>query len=435
LGYGQNDDARRYEEQRRQDQLRQEEARRWEQKRYEQQKADDDRRYYARKQETERQNRAYAEHKQEENADTDSRHREARKESDRAHQEATDAYHQNLRQQQDRTRSQEEERYLDEQRQRQSSSPSGGPAAGGDDGAFGSLIGLALFGLAVWAAWQGLQKFWLFTAQWSQYDIPLRWIGQYYRTILFDWPTGVLAHLSGGVFDSLGWILGGVSVVVLLVLIALVTSRMARRLFGLSLFVALTPAVLGGGWLLWIDLSPHSAESAKAWFKAQPFYTAQVNGAEMTTSVIALASWLGCPAEQTYPFPSAAVNALVRGKVLVPVPLKTQDSAKAGIQTTLYKPSSPAFSLAGQIAREIRLTAGANGHSLEVDFAGKPKPVAAAGTRDVQFVSYSPTNVEGATPVFSSGNSGYREIQRGQIVGYGNVYRQDKQGFTVRCAQ
>lgn len=452
MGYGHNDDARRYEEQRRaddarrydeqrrqdqqrQDQLRQEEARRWEQKLYEQQKADDDRRYYARKQETERQNRVYADRKKEENAESDSTHREDRLEADREHRKATDEYHQNLQQQQDRLRAQDEERYLEEQRHSRSTSASGASPAAGDDGGFGSLIGLALFGLAMWAGWQGLQRFWLFTAQWHLYDVPLRWIGQYYRVILFDWPVGVAAHLPAGIFNSLGWILGGVAVVAVLGLILLVASRLARRLFAMSLFFAFTPAIFGGGWLLWVDLAPHSAESARAWLKAQPFYTAQVNGAEMTTSVIALASWLGCPTEQTYAFPTAAVNTLVRGKVLVPVTAKAQDAAKESTPTKLFRPTSVAFSLAGQIVREIRLTEGGNGGSVEVDFAGKPKPVSAAGMRDIQFVSFSPANVEGATPVLSNGNSGYREIQRGQVVGYGNVYRQDKLGFTVRCAK
>ena len=290
MGYGQNDDARRYEEQRRADEARhyeeqrQNEERRWEQKRYEQQKADDDRRYYERKQETARQNRAYAEHKQEENAAADSRHRENRLEGDREHQEATDAYHQSLQQEQSRSRAQEEERYLQEQRQRQSSSASGGPNPGGDDGAMGSLIGLTFLGFFIWAAWQGLQKFWLFTTQWPLYDIPLRWIGQFYKAIFYDLPMGGLARLSGGSFDSLKWILGGVAIVALLGLIVLVKSRVARRLFAISLFIAITPAVLGGGCLLWFELAPKSAESAKNWLKARSFYTAQVNGAEINTS-------------------------------------------------------------------------------------------------------------------------------------------------------
>ena len=74
MTYGQEDYARRAEEQRRADEARRfEDQRQQEQKRYEQQKADDDRRFYERKLETERQNQAYADRKKREGAEIDAR--------------------------------------------------------------------------------------------------------------------------------------------------------------------------------------------------------------------------------------------------------------------------------------------------------------------------------------------------------------------------
>ena len=100
MTYGQDDYARRAEEQRRADEARRfEDQRQQEQKRYEQQKADDDRRFYERKLETERQNQAYADRKKREGAEIDARDRRSEQDADQEHRAAQDAYHHNLNQQ------------------------------------------------------------------------------------------------------------------------------------------------------------------------------------------------------------------------------------------------------------------------------------------------------------------------------------------------
>jgi hypothetical protein len=449
VSYGQNDDARRYEEQRRADEARryeeqrrqerqrQDDVRREEQKRYEQQKADEDRRYYERKLETERQNRVYADGKREEVAQSDARYRQSQQEADREHRDSEDEYHQNLKQQQDRFRAQENERFEQDQREGQSGNTTG--HAWVDDPAFAGLFKFGLLCLAGWGIWAGLGRFWLLTQQWQTYDIPQRWVGQFYRTIL-DIPLNAVTNLVAAnmdfvvqIADSKVWIIGAgilAVIVALMILGMLATSKFARRLFGIGALVFLTPALLGG---LWLVLPPDSAANARAWIKSQPFYTAQVNGAEIDASVVALTDWLACSTYQQPAFPAVAVNTLVRGKVLVPLPVKEQVPPDQRPRVSVYKPYNADFSLAGQIVREIRVTEGAKPTSLEVDFVGKPIRVAAVNSQYRLPVVFYPDGPEGGKFAYTDGHSGYRESPRGRVVGYENVLRADKSGFTVRC--
>jgi hypothetical protein len=443
VGYGQNDDARRDEERRRADEarrneeLRMQERQRQEQEQYERRKADDDRRQYERKLETERQNRAYADRKSEEAAESDARYRQSQNDADREHRASEDAYHQNLKQQQDRFRAQENERFEQERQEKRPPTSTGHPWV--DDPAFGGLLKLGFICLVVWAVWAGLGKFRLFTQQWDAYDIPLRWIGQFYRTV-FDIPLNTIVTSVGANMDSVaqiadspGWLIGAgvvVVIVALMVLGMLATSKFARRLVSIGVLLFLTPALLGALWLL---LPPDSAASARAWIKSQAFYTAQVNGAEIDASVVELANWLACSTYQQPAFPAIAVTDLVRGKVLVSISSKEPTTSDVSPRVTVYRPFKPDFSLAGQVVREIRVTEGAKPTSLEVDFIGKPIRVAPVNMQNRLPVVFYPDGPDGGKIAYTNGHSGYRESPKGRVVGYENVLRVEKSGFTVKC--
>jgi len=438
VGYGQDEYARREEERKRAEETRRkvdldrQERQRWEQKQD-----------YERKLETQRQNRAYADHIKEEAAQSDARYRQSQDDADRENRESYDAHVQNLKgsydEQQSRFRAQEKERLEQQQRQVQQSSAGGYSHPWVDDPAFAALFKLGLLCLAVWALWAGLGKFWLFTQQWQAHDIPLRWVGQFYRTIL-DTPLNAVTNLLAAnmdlvvqIADSKVWIVGAgiIAVIVALMFLGmLATSKFARRLFGIGALVFLTPALLGG---LWLVLPPDSAANARVWIKSQPIYTAQVNGAEIDASVVALTDWLACSTYQQPAFPAVAVDALVRGKVLVPLPVKEQVPSDQRPRVSVYKPFNADFSLAGQIVREIRVTAGAKLTSLEVDFVGKPIRVAAVNSQYRLPVVFYPDGPEGEKFAYTDGHSGYRESPRGRVVGYENILRTDKSGFTVRC--
>ena len=245
MGYGQNDDAQRYEDQRRQ-----------EQQRFERQQDDDNRRYYENKQETDRQNQAYADRKKEEYAQSDAVFRQAQEEDDHRHRGAEDAHYQNLKQQQqDHFRAQDSERSEQRRRQQQPSHTVGYRAPEPNDNSAVQLLALGLVGLVVWGAWTGLHKFWLNTQQWQAYDTPQRWVGQFYRA-LFDMPRNAIGSVVGGnmdfmvrITDSTAWMIGIDIIAVifaLMVLGLLAASKRARWLFSIGALVLLTPALLGG---------------------------------------------------------------------------------------------------------------------------------------------------------------------------------------------
>lgn len=437
MTYGQDDYARRGEEQRRADEARRfEDQRQQERRRYEQQKADDDRRFYERKEETERQNQAYADRKKQEGAEIDARHRRSEQEADQEHRAAQDAYHHNLNQQ-DRYRALESERIAQQQQPIARRNTAGGytqPAVENSDGA--GIVVLVVLGLTAWGLWVGVSKFSLFIEQWQLYDIPLRWVGFFYHAIL-KVPLEALEKFSGGYSDTKAWILGVWAFGALVALIGLgllIQSKRARRIFAVAVLVVVTPAALGGLWLL---LPPQKAQSARAWIKNQSFYTVPVNGPEIDASIVELATWLGCLPQQEAPFPSAAVNILVRGKVLAALPLKAQELSDQSPRKSAYKPLNTQFSLAAQQVGEIRLTEDEQSRSIEVDFVGKPGPVSIVNGKS-QYklpVRFSPDGVAGGKLAYSYGDSWHRETPKGKAVGYQNVLRADKSGFTVKCSQ
>ncbi len=437
MTYGQDDYARRAEEQRRADEARRfEDQRQQEQKRYEQQKADDDRRFYERKLETERQNQAYADRKKREGAEIDARDRRSEQDADQEHRAAQDAYHHNLNQQ-DRYSALESERIARQQQPRGQQRTAGRytqPPVYNSDGA--GIVVLVVLGLTVWGLWVVLAKFWLFIEQWQLYDIPLRWVGFFYHATL-KVPLDALEKFSGGYSDTMAWTLGVWAIGALVALIGLgllIQSKRARRIFAVALFVVVTPAAIGGLWLL---LPPQNAQSVRAWIKTQPFYTAPVNGAEIDASIVELATWLGCHPQQEAPFPSAAVNILARGKVLAALPLKAQEPSDQSPRKSAFKPLNIQFSLAAQQVREIRLTEDEQSRSIEVDFFGKPGPVSVVNGKS-QYkvpVRFFPDGEAGGKFAYSYGDSWHRETPKGKTVGYQNVLRADKSGFTVRCSQ
>ena len=437
MAYGQDDYAQRAEDQRRSDEARRfEDQRQQEQKRYEQQKADDDRRFYERKLETERQNDAYANRKKQEGAEIDARHRHSEDEADQEHRAAQDAYQRNLNQQ-DRYSALESERAARHQQpgERQTTAR-GATQPTVDNSEAGGIVLWVVLGLTVWGLWVVLPKFWLFTQQWQQYDIPQRWVGFFYHAIL-KVPLDALVYLPKGVSDSKALIFGAcvLAVVVALVGLGLLSqSKPARRVFAVAILFAVAPAALGGMWLL---LPTQNAQSVKAWIKAHAFYTAHVNGAEIDASIVELATWLGCPSQQEALFPTAALNILVRGRVLLESPPKTQgfsDQSQSPRKST-YRPLNTQFSLAAQRVQEIRLIEGEQFRYIEVDFAGKPGPVSVVKSQYKAPVRYFSGGEAEGKFAYSYGDSWHRETPNGKAVGYKNVLRADKTGFTVRCSQ
>ena len=75
--------------------------------------------------------------------------------------------------------------------------------------------------------------------------------------------------------------------------------------------------------------------------------------------------------------------------------------------------------------------------SIEVDFVGKPGPVSVVNGKS-QYkvpVRFFPDGEAGGKFAYSYGDSWHRETPKGKTVGYQNVLRADKSGFTVRCSQ
>ena len=425
MTYGQDDYAQRAEEQRADDQRRQE------QNRYDQQKADDDRRFYERKAETERQNEAYADRRKQEGAEIDAAHRRSEQDADQEHRAAQDTHYRNLNQQSVL----EGERIARQQQQRKQQSAASGytqsPVGNSD---VGGIFVLVVLGLTLWGSWTVLQKFWLFIEQWQLHDIPLRWVGYFYHAIL-KVPLDALAVYSSGYSDNKAWVFGAWAfgiVVFLIGLGLLIQSKRARQIFAVATFVVVTPAALGGLWQL---ITPQKAQSARAWIKSQSFYTASVNGAEIDASIVEVATWLGCLSQEEAPFPSAAINILVRGKVLAALPLKEQQPSSQSPRKSAYKPLNTQFSLAAQPVQEIRLIEGEKSRSIEVDFAGKPGPVSLVKSKYKLPVRFSPDSEAGGKFAYSYGDSWYREVPKGKAVGYRNIVRADRSGFTVQCSQ
>lgn len=358
-------------------------------------------------------------------------------EADRKHWKLEDEYREKQREEQGQHVVQERQRNEQAQRQRQSDGATRHQNADGS-GILGIAV-LALLGSAAWALWAGLQTFGQFTQQWQAYDIPLRWVGQFYRTS-FDTPVTAAVNVAGASTDFAlrvarfeTWVIGAVmaALVAVLGLISLLAkSKLIRCLFAICTLVLLFPGLFG---MLWLGLPHDSAASARAWIKAQSFYTAKLNGAEIDASVVTMSNWLACSSYEPVAFPTAALNTLVRGKVLVPFSVPESIAANPDSRVSIFKPFKAGLVFAGQTVREVRVIEGLKPLALEVDFVGIPTRVLAVNAQYRRPVIYYPDGPKGEQFAFTDGHSGYREVSRGKVVGYENALRTNVTSFTARC--